>query len=364
MSSKDKLAEVLSDFARTLLTDFSIENILDRLVRRIVEILPVTAAGVTLIADGVSPHQIAASDRFALEFERLQTDLDDGPCLETYRSGEAVLIPDLCQDSRFPRFGPAAVAVGLAAVFTFPLRHPEGRLGALDLYRKEPAGLSSEDMDVAQTLADVAAAYLLNAWTHQSARDAVEQLRRSTLHDALTGLPNRLLLEDRLAHAALRARRTGGVAAVLFADLDDFKVVNDTYGHKVGDELLVAVAQRLAGVVRPGDTLARISGDEFVFLCEDLTLPSDVGALQQRIDAAFAQPFRLSTQVVQISASIGVAYAGRGEDVSEKVVARADDAMYQAKRRRGVDVGIIDIRGRTDDRVDPSREEIETRSAR
>jgi diguanylate cyclase (GGDEF)-like protein len=177
-------------------------------------------------------------------------------------------------------------------------------------------------------------------------------------------LPNRLLLEDRLAHAALRARRTGGVAAVLFADLDDFKVVNDTYGHKVGDELLVAVAHRLAGVVRPGDTLARISGDEFVFLCEDLTLPSDVGALQQRIDAAFAQPFRLSTQVVQISASIGVAYAGRGEDVSEKVVARADDAMYQAKRRRGVDVGIIDIRGRTDDRVDPSREEIETRSAR
>jgi diguanylate cyclase (GGDEF)-like protein len=364
MSSKDKLAEVLSDFARTLLTDFSIERILDRLVGRIVEILPVTAAGVTLIADGVSPHQIAASDRFALEFERLQTELDDGPCLETYRSGEAVLIADLRQDARFPRFGPAAVAVGLAAVFTFPLRHPEGRLGALDLYRTEPAGLSAEDMDVAQTLADVAAAYLLNAWSHQSARDAVEQLRRSTLHDALTGLPNRLLLEDRLAHAAMRARRTGSVAAVLFADLDDFKLVNDTYGHKVGDQLLVAVAQRLAGVVRPGDTLARISGDEFVFLCEDLTLPSDVGALRQRIDSAFAQPFRLSTQVVWISASIGVAYAGRGEDVSEEVVARADKAMYQAKRRRGVDVGIIDIRGRTDDRVDPSWEEIETRSAR
>jgi diguanylate cyclase (GGDEF)-like protein len=316
-----------------------------------------------LIADGVSPHHIAASDRLALEFERLQTELDEGPCLTTYRSGEAVVIADLAQDGRFPRFGPAAVAAGLAGVSTFPLRHPEGRLGALDLYRKETGGLSPEDMAVAQTLADVAAAYLLNAWTHQSARDAVEHLRQSTLHDALTGLPNRLLLEDRLAHAAQRARRSGGVAAVLFADLDDFKLVNDTFGHKVGDELLVAVANRLAGVVRPGDTLARISGDEFVFLCEDLALPADVEALRQRIDSAFAQPFRLSSQLVRVSASIGIAYAGRGEDVSDEVVSRADAAMYDAKRRRNDDA-IIDIRGQPADHVDPTPQNVEFGGAR
>src|SRR5438876_4962707 len=113
MSSEDVLADVLGDFARTLLTDFSIQHILDRLVERIVDILPITAAGVTLIADGVSPHHIAASAPFALQFEQLQTELDEGPCLAAFRSGGAVAISDLAQDGRFPRFGPAAAAAGL-----------------------------------------------------------------------------------------------------------------------------------------------------------------------------------------------------------------------------------------------------------
>ena len=340
----EKLAEVLSDFARTMVTDFPIQRILDHLVERIVEILPVSAAGVTLIDEELAPRYIAASDGDALRFERLQSTIGQGPCLAAYVSGEAVSVPDLARDNHFPRFAPAAVEAGLAAVFTFPLRHDNGRLGALDLYRDVPGALDPGDMRAAQTLADVAAAYLLNAQAREEALEASDRFHHHAQHDPLTGLPNRLMLHDRLDHAAQRARRSNGNAAVLFADLDRFKVVNDTYGHRVGDELLIAVARRLQRLVRPGDTLARLSGDEFVFLCEDLNSPDDVKLLAQRIDEAFARPFVLTGFELAITGSVGVAFAGPGQDISSHLVEEADAAMYRAKRAGGAGHKIIDLR--------------------
>jgi diguanylate cyclase (GGDEF)-like protein len=164
------------------------------------------------------------------------------------------------------------------------------------------------------------------------------------LHDPLTGLPNRLLLEQRLEHASLRAQRSKMNAAILFADLDRFKQVNDTYGHHVGDELLLAVARRLASLVRPGDTLARVSGDEFVFLCEDLQSAADVELLARRIDRSFASPFVLSDVELTITASVGMAFAGPGDEISDELVDKADTAMYQAKRKGGAGHQIIDLR--------------------
>src|SRR5665213_1032784 len=324
----DKLSAVLSEFARTLATDFPIQGILDHLVKRIVDVLPISAAGVTLISAGSAPHYIAASDESALRFERLQTDVGQGPCLLAYASGEAVSVPDLAKDARFPLFGPAALKAGLAAVFTFPLRHGEGRLGALDLYRQTPGALSARDMAAAQTLADVATAYLLNAQARDDARAASDRFQHNALHDSLTGLPNRALLQERLDHAALRASRSHTTAGILFADLDHFKQVNDTLGHHVGDELLIAVAQRLSALVRPGDTLSRISGDEFVFLCEDMTSEADVAALGKRVEHAFRMPFSLSGRVIAVTASVGMAYAGRGEEISDQLLVKADTAMY------------------------------------
>jgi diguanylate cyclase (GGDEF)-like protein len=340
----DKLAAVLSDFARTMVTDFPIQSILDHLVERIVEILPVSAAGVTLITEGLAPRYIAASNKSALRYERLQTKIGQGPCLLAYESGEAVSVPDLAQDERFPQFGPAAVGAGLAAVFTFPLRHGEGRLGALDLYRDVPGALDTADLEAAQTLADVVAAYLLNARAREEALETSDRFNHNSRHDPLTGLPNRVMLQYRLEHAAQRARRSNTNAAILFADLDRFKQVNDTHGHQVGDELLLAVAQRLAGLVRPGDTLARVSGDEFVFLCEDLHSPDAVVALAERIGKAFARPFTLAAMQLSITASVGVAFAGPGEDISNALVVEADTAMYQAKRKGGGGHQIIDLR--------------------
>ena len=313
MATED-LAEVPSEFARTMATDFPIQGILDHLVLQIVEMMPISAAGVTLISPGLSPRYVAASNGSALRFEQLQSELGEGPCLAAYHAGKAITVPDIIDDDRFPTFSPRAFAAGLAAVFTFPLHHGEQRLGALDLYHDTPGSLSDQFMKTAQTLADVAAAYLLNAQARADLQDASDRSREAALHDALTGLPNRTLILERLEHAFLRGRRTNKTSALFFIDLDRFKNINDSYGHGMGDQLLVAVGERLTRVLRPGDTLARLYGDEFVILCEDLDDQSQADAIAARADAALILPFSLSDAEVAISASIGIAFTGRGAD--------------------------------------------------
>lgn len=353
----DTLSAVLSDFARTMLTDFRIQAILDHLVLRIVDVLPITGAGVTLISPGTAPQYVAASGEAALRFERMQTELGQGPCLTAFLTGHHVTVPDLSLDGRYPEFGPAANAGGLAAVFTFPLRQGDHQLGALDLYRDTVGPLSHVDLNAAQTLADVASAYLLNAQAREHASEASERFRALSLHDALTGLPNRVLLEERIDHAAARAARSPSSAAVLFVDLDRFKRVNDLYGHASGDQLLAAVAARLAALVRPGDTLARVSGDEFVFLCEDLRDPADSEALAERIKASFASPFRLPGIEIHISASVGIAYTGPTRAISYELVLDADAAMYQAKRTGGDRHHLVDLQAARHARADNHLEE-------
>jgi diguanylate cyclase (GGDEF)-like protein len=132
---------------------------------------------------------------------------------------------------------------------------------------------------------------------------------------------------------------------VLFADLDRFKAVNDRFGHRVGDQLLVAVARRLTDLLRPGDTLARVSGDEFVILCEELTNPGMALALATRIRAGFMAPFWLAAAEITITASVGIAYAGPGEAISPQLMANADMAMYRAKRSGGATHQMHDLRG-------------------
>jgi diguanylate cyclase (GGDEF)-like protein len=344
MASDRDLSSVLSEFAHTLVTDFPIQSILDHLVLRIVEIMPVSGAGVTLITDGSEPRYVAASNAEALAFEKLQSSLDEGPCREAFRTGEAVSVPDVADDRRFPAFSPQASRMGLKAVFTFPLRQGDMRLGALDLYNDESGALSARTMVVAQTLADVASAYIVNARSRADLRDSADRFRESSLHDALTGLPNRILLGQRLEHAALRARRTNKKMAVLFVDMDRFKDVNDRLGHAVGDLLLVAVGSRLTEILRPGDTLARMAGDEFVILCEDLDDPRMAEELAARVGACLSEPFSLGEHEIQTSASVGIAFSGPGVEVPERILQDADTAMYQAKTLGGAHHQIIDLR--------------------
>jgi diguanylate cyclase (GGDEF)-like protein len=255
-----------------------------------------------------------------------------------------VAVPDLRTDGRFPEFSRRALEEGLRAVFSFPLQVENHRLGALDLYRETAGSMDAEAMDTAHTLADVTTAYLLNAQARAELEASSQKAEHNSLHDPLTGLPNRTLFVQRLDHAMLRARRSEKLVAVFFADLDQFKAVNDAFGHHVGDELLIAVADRLGRAMRPGDTLARLSGDEFVILCEDLDDASAVEPLADRISTALAEPFILAESEMTVAASVGIAFAGLGEDVPERVLEEADAAMYQVKRRGGGRHAVIDLR--------------------
>jgi diguanylate cyclase (GGDEF)-like protein len=336
------LAQVLVKFAYTLGTDFSIQKILDHLVQAIVDILPVTGAGVMLMGDRQELHFIAASDTTVMTIERLQNELAEGPCLEAYQFGLPVTIDDLSVDTRFPRFSPRGLTEGMAAVFTFPLTLDDERLGALDLYRDTPGALSDEDLQAAQVLADVASAYLFNAQARIDASATVARLNHRSLHDSLTGLANRTLFEELLEQAIARARRSQNVAAVLFVDLDGFKAVNDQHGHLVGDRLLSAVARRLTRVLRPADTAARMGGDEFVVLCEDLADRGDAESVARRIAAAIADPFDLDGHRISVTASVGIAFSGPGQDVPEALLRDADFAMYQAKSGGGDRMEVLD----------------------
>ena len=340
----ENLSDVLSEFARTMVTDFPIQQILDHLVERMVDFLPITAAGVTLMAPDLAPRFVAASNSDALRFERLQTDLGEGPCLAAYRTGTAISVPRLDGDPHFPRFSSQALSAGLAAVFAFPLNHGGFRLGALDLYRDTGGPLSAPLMTTAQTLADVAAAYLINAEARSDLQDSSDRSRDAALHDPLTGLPNRTLLLERLQHAFLRAQRSSSTTALFFLDLDEFKTVNDTHGHDTGDQLLVAISERLTAMLRPGDTLARLAGDEFVILCEDLDDHTHADTIAARIDAELAAPFALTTAQVPITASIGIAFTGHGGASPRQLLHDADRAMYHTKRSRQPDRHVFDLR--------------------
>ncbi len=157
-----------------------------------------------------------------------------------------------------------------------------------------------------------------------------EELRHQAFHDALTGLANRALFEDRLAHALAGARRHGRPVAVLFLDLDDFKTINDSLGHSTGDELLRAVAIRLSGVIRVTDTAARLGGDEFAVLLEIMEEEMDAETVAERMLDALRAPFDLAGRELRISASVGLAKSDGSAGVDE-LLRNADTAMYAAK---------------------------------
>jgi len=161
-------------------------------------------------------------------------------------------------------------------------------------------------------------------------RGLEEQLKYQAFHDALTGLPNRLLFQDRISQQVAAARLAGATVGVLFVDLDDFKVANDTMGHGVGDELLVATAVRLFGLIRECDTAARLGGDEFAVLITNAPEPAAVEAAADRVVAAFAEPLVLACGAVLATVTVGVATTEDSTDTDE-LLRHADLALYAAK---------------------------------
>lgn len=181
-----------------------------------------------------------------------------------------------------------------------------------------------------------------------SARDVSERLESEEMvrylayHDTLTGLANRVLLDQELADAIKSSDRYGDVVGVVFLDLDDFKPVNDTYGHAIGDHVLRKVADRIAGAVRDTDTVARLGGDEFVALLPRLSSPYDLVGVARKLSDEVSRPVLVGGAVVRVTASVGLAVHIAGED-AETLLTRADLAMYTARERATLGWELFDI---------------------
>jgi len=206
-----------------------------------------------------------------------------------------------------------------------PLRGEGGARGVLCVCHAHADAFAVEELNFIEAAASVLSAGLQRVQSE-------ERLAFLAQFDGLTGLPNRTLLADRFAQSIVQARRRGTQLGVLFLDLDEFKLVNDTLGHSGGDHLLKEIAQRLQAAVRSGDTVARFSGDEFAVLLADLARPEDAAMVASKIIERVGAAVDVQGQEAFVTASVGIAvYPADGEE-AEALIAAADAAMYRAKQ--------------------------------
>lgn len=231
---------------------------------------------------------------------------------------------------------------GAQAVAIHPISFRGEPIGIVELYKTYGQPEISEDqLRLWQALADQAAMAIMNARLYQNAQVEIQervkvenQLRYDAYHDALTGLPNRALLLERLGRAIHRAQRCSGEClVVLFLDIDNFKNVNDSFGHGIGDKLLVQIGERLTKVIRDVDTVARLGGDEFVVLVERVNDDHHVPQIADRIQISLTTPFQLDGAEILTSPSIGIVVDGESYDYPEDILRDADIALYRAKEQ-------------------------------
>jgi diguanylate cyclase (GGDEF)-like protein len=331
------LVTALARLARTANGEFTIDEMLKALCVVAVRALEVSGAGVMIAESGNLRFVHAEPERIA-SVERLQEVLKRGPCRDILTLLKPVVVEDITKIGRWPGYQEAAIGAGIAATVAIPLQARGQVWGVLDLYRDSPWAWTEEELSVAGLFADVACSYLVMASDRNHDRAAQRDLEHLATHDELTGLPNRTLLYDLLDHAIANAGRRGTHLSVLFIDVDRFKYINDTLGHVAGDVVLVEVARRVAAMMRDSDILARLSGDEFVAVCEDFEAgPAEVeeylSTLRGRVDRVLNHPpVHVAGVDLALSVSIG-ATVTNSDRSAQDLLSQADKAMYLAKRR-------------------------------
>jgi diguanylate cyclase (GGDEF)-like protein len=250
---------------------------------------------------------------------------DAGRCIgcRALSGGKAVVAGDIAAEGGVP-FRKAALARGCRSLASLPLRVDGRAAGVLLLYSTEPGAFDEEELALAEQLADSVAFAL--AYIEKE-----EQLHYLASYDVLTKSANRNLLQDRLAQAIALAGRQGRQVAVIFVDVDNFKYVNDSLGHKAGDILLKTVTERLGSCVRDVDTIARHGGDEFVLVLPDQSSEEQASQIIQRILTAIAQPIVIDGQELSITCSLGASFYPQDGADGETLLKNADAAMYRAK---------------------------------
>jgi len=259
------------------------------------------------------------------EIDGLEIGPAEGSCGTAAYEGRQVVVEDIATDPLWESYRDLAREHDLAACWSTPIRASSGEvLGTFALYYHEPRGPTEEELALIEEAVKLASISIERG-------GALRRNAHDALHDPLTGLPNRALLEDRLEHALAAARRSGEQVAVLFIDLDGFKEINDEHGHESGDRALRAAGRRIFSAVRPSDTVARWGGDEFVLVRENVAGREDVEALVQRIQAALQASGAGDLEEREFAASIGVALSGEGRETPASLLQEADRAMYRAK---------------------------------
>ena len=333
LSSRDvsvrKQAEALEQ-GRALVLQMIAENrplpeVLELLVRMVEQQYPAAFASAVLLADGRLEH---TAPRLPQGFKDiLDTHLlrfAAALCSDSTKPG-AVMCSDMQNDPRWAVLAQAAATHELATCWSILVHSSSGDvLGMFAIYHTERV----EPDSPARTILETAAKLVTIATEHQT---LTYQLAYRAQHDSLTGLPNRLLFEDRLTQALGRAQRDGQPVALFCMDLDRFKFVNDTLGHHAGDTLLVQYARRVEGLLRQTDTLARMGGDEFALILTDVTSRQDALALAQRIIDAIKAPIEVAGHELFVTGSIGVAVYPQDAQDAATLQKNADLALYRAK---------------------------------
>lgn len=241
-------------------------------------------------------------------------------CAEVVDTGAALTVADA---GSHPVYADNPLVVGgiVGAYAGVPLVDDGAVLGSVAMFDTVARAFTSDELELLAHQAQLASSVLA--------------LRRTSRTDALTGLPNRTLFDDRLALAVARLERRDALLAVMFLDLDGFKRLNDIRGHGAGDHVLAEVARRFGEALRPTDTLARIGGDEFVAVCEDLATAEDAEQVADRLIATVKDGLELDGDPVSVGVSVGIAVTGDADVDVAALMRAADRAMYRAKRRAG-----------------------------
>ncbi len=327
---EDVLRDGQAQILEMIATNAPLGNVLDRLAR-LIESQLTGICGSILLLDNEGLHlrhgaapSLPAAYTSAIDGARIGPDV--GSCGSAAYRREAVVVADIMTDPLWRDYRELAAAHDLRSCWATPiLSHQGAVLGTFAMYSREVRQPSAGEARLIEGAARFAGIAI-------ERKRAEERIQFMANHDALTGLPNRNLLKDRLAQAVLYAQRYDRWVTVAFIDLDNFKIVNDSLGHNAGDELLKIVAARMVQRVRAIDTVVRLGGDEFVILLFDQPRNVDIiTATLQKIRAAIAEPIRIAGRDFQIASSIGLAnYPNDGTD-ADALLANADAAMYRAK---------------------------------
>ncbi|HEX2039798.1 MAG TPA: EAL domain-containing protein [Acidimicrobiales bacterium] len=347
LQERQHLLEQLFKIQRSISHRAPIDGVLDAITQGAAELLGDEVVGLRLI-DEERPDTMVMVSSVGLSPQTLSelrcvpvTQGVGGRCVVEQR----LVIADDYQTTDLAL--PQLVADGLEAAMAAPVHRNGTVVGSLVVgTRKAGRCYTETEQEVLLAFAEHASLALNDASALEAMRRAFGEAVHQATHDALTGLPNRTLVIDRLTHALARSRRTPRGLAVLFVDLDRFKVVNDSLGHSVGDEVLIQIAERLQSAVRPGDTVSRLAGDEFVVVCEEFEDEADLLRLGERMAHAIARPLHLYGRETIITASIGIAIACP-ETRAEDLLRDADVAMYRAKERGRSRIEVFDEAMRT-----------------